>query len=145
VTASTASLLMKLFGLAANLRLVFAQAMPHHLPKHAPNPLRDSLTDRHRDCLALASRGLSSSAIGEALSLSPRTVDEHFARACELLGVRTRMQAVALMAAMDREHANRSAASPIVIRADPKRQRIQGGLWSGRAFQVGLAAPRKPV
>lgn len=107
---------MQVCGIAPNLRLVCAQAMSRHFPKHVPVPSRDSLTDRHRECLTLASRGLSSSAIGAALNLSPRTVDEHFARACELLGVRTRIQAVALMAAMDCDHANRSTTSAIVMR-----------------------------
>lgn len=88
---------MQVCGIAEILRLVCAQAMPHPQQQNELKPL----TDRHRECLALASRGLSSSAIGEALNLSPRTVDEHFARACHLLGVRTRIQAVALWSAID--------------------------------------------
>lgn len=53
------------------------------------------LSDRQRDCLALAATGLSSTRIGERLGLSPRTVDEHLSLACRALGVRTRVQAVA--------------------------------------------------
>ena len=65
-------------------------------PLHA---LVDALTDRQRQCLSLASEGLTSSRIAAALGLSPRTVDEHLADACRLLGVRTRIQAVARLAA----------------------------------------------
>ena len=63
-----------------------------------PAPV-DALTDRQRQCLTLASGGLTSSRIAAALGLSPRTVDEHLADACRLLGVRTRIQAVARLAA----------------------------------------------
>ncbi|HAD84228.1 MAG TPA: LuxR family transcriptional regulator [Brevundimonas sp.] len=63
-----------------------------------PAPV-DALTDRQRQCLTLASEGLTSSRIAAALGLSPRTVDEHLADACRLLGVRTRIQAVARLAA----------------------------------------------
>lgn len=59
----------------------------------------DALTERQRQCLTLASAGLTSSRIAAALGLSPRTVDEHLADACRLLGVRTRIQAVARLAA----------------------------------------------
>ena len=59
----------------------------------------DALTDRQRQCLTLASRGLTSGRIAVVLGLSPRTVDEHLADACRLLGVRTRIQAVARLAA----------------------------------------------
>lgn len=62
----------------------------------------EALTDRHRTCLRLAARGLSSTEIARALSLSPRTVDEHIANACAIFGVRTRIQAVALLTAMER-------------------------------------------
>ncbi|MBA4001094.1 helix-turn-helix transcriptional regulator [Brevundimonas sp.] len=75
--------------------------MPIPPPDYAPKPALEVLTDRHRECLALAARGLNSCAIGKALGLSPRTVDEHFARACEVLGVRTRIQAVALTSVTD--------------------------------------------
>ncbi|PZN97522.1 MAG: hypothetical protein DCF29_22365 [Alphaproteobacteria bacterium] len=56
------------------------------------------LSDRQRTCLDLAARGLTSSAIGARLGLSPRTVDEHLLAACAALGVRTRIQAVARLA-----------------------------------------------
>lgn len=58
----------------------------------------DALSVRQRTCLDLAARGLTSSAIGARLGLSPRTVDEHLLAACAALGVRTRIQAVARLA-----------------------------------------------
>jgi LuxR family quorum sensing-dependent transcriptional regulator len=45
--------------------------------------------------LRWAREGKSSYVIGQILSLSARTVDEHLASACRKLGVHTRMQAVA--------------------------------------------------
>jgi len=75
-------------------------------PLPLPLPAR-ALTQRQRQCLTLAAEGLTSARIGAALGLSPRTVDEHLADACSLLGVRTRIQAVArLTAAL-------SASSPL--------------------------------
>lgn len=59
------------------------------------------LTDRQRQCLERAARGLTSRAIGEALGISPRTVDEHLAAACQVLGVRARVQAVAALTRAD--------------------------------------------
>ncbi len=56
------------------------------------------LSERQRACLDLAAQGFTSAGIGERLGISPRTVDEHLALACQLLGVRTRIQAVALLA-----------------------------------------------
>lgn len=58
------------------------------------------LTPRQQQCLALAARGLSSRSIAERLGLSARTIDEHLLRACLTLGVRTRIQAVALVCAL---------------------------------------------
>jgi DNA-binding CsgD family transcriptional regulator len=53
------------------------------------------LTRRQGECLLWVRAGKSSTDIGVILGLSPRTVDEHIAAACERLGVRTRTQAVA--------------------------------------------------
>lgn len=63
-----------------------------------PRPA-SALTERQRQCLDLAADGLTSARIGAVLGLSPRTIDEHLAEACRLLGVRTRVQAVARFAA----------------------------------------------
>jgi DNA-binding CsgD family transcriptional regulator len=53
-------------------------------------------TRRQLDCLALAAQGMTTTEIGLRLGVSPRTVEHHLARLCERLGVRTRVQAVAL-------------------------------------------------
>lgn len=54
------------------------------------------LTKRQLDCLRWVSRGKSSSDVGVILRISARTVDYHVAAICERLGVRTRIQAVAI-------------------------------------------------
>lgn len=53
-----------------------------------------ALTIRQLQCLEWSRRGKSSADIGKILGLSPRTIDEHFAMACRVLEVRTRVQAV---------------------------------------------------
>lgn len=72
---------------------------PPPLPNAAPPASEEALSTRQCECLALAARGLTSAAIGERLGISGRTVDEHLMRACRTLGVRTRVQAVARLAA----------------------------------------------
>ena len=72
---------------------------PPPLPNAAPPASEEALSTRQRDCLALAARGLTSAAIGERLGISGRTVDDHLMRACRTLGVRSRVQAVARLAA----------------------------------------------
>ena len=72
---------------------------PPPLPYAVQAPSEEALSARQRDCLGLAARGLTSAAIGERLGISGRTVDEHLMRACRTLGVRTRVQAVARLAA----------------------------------------------
>lgn len=53
------------------------------------------LSKRQIECLLWGREGKSSTDIGAIIGLSPRTVDDHFAAACEKLGVRTRVQAIA--------------------------------------------------
>ncbi|MBA4807696.1 helix-turn-helix transcriptional regulator [Brevundimonas sp.] len=74
-------------------------SVPSPLPR---SDALDRLSDRQRQCLALAARGLTSAAIGQDIGLSARTVDEHLMGACRALGVRTRVQAVARLAAAQR-------------------------------------------
>lgn len=72
----------------------------------------DDLSDRQFACLRLAAQGLSSPGIAEQIGISPRTVDEHLAAACEVLGVRTRIQAVAHLAKVTRGLEERSSFLP---------------------------------
>ena len=60
-----------------------------------PAPEAPQLTARQLECLQWVREGKSSFDIGAILGVSPRTVDEHLAGACQKLGVRTRVQAVA--------------------------------------------------
>jgi DNA-binding CsgD family transcriptional regulator len=68
----------------------------------------DDLSSRQRECLTLAAEGMTSAAIGDRLGVSPRTVDEHLTSACVVLGVRTRVQAVARLAKSERREEDRS-------------------------------------
>lgn len=70
-------------------------------PHSAPAEALDALSLRQWECLQLAATGLSSAGIAARLGVSPRTVDEHLARACRALDVRTRVQAAALLARCD--------------------------------------------
>jgi len=54
------------------------------------------LSIRQLECLALTAAGKSSPEIARLLGLSPRTVDDYISDACRRLGVRTRVQAVAV-------------------------------------------------
>ncbi|PWJ21680.1 helix-turn-helix transcriptional regulator [Jannaschia seohaensis] len=54
-----------------------------------------SLSPRESECLGLTAAGLSAKEIGRRLSLSPRTVELHIARAIQRLGARNRVDAVA--------------------------------------------------
>ncbi len=58
-------------------------------------PSKTSLTKRQLECLRWVREGKSSKDISTILGISDDVVDEHVARACKRLGVRTRMQAVA--------------------------------------------------
>lgn len=61
-----------------------------------PRPLtQEDLTERERQVLALVGRGLRNREIGQALGLSPRTVEVHLKNVYEKLGVSSRAQAVA--------------------------------------------------
>jgi LuxR family transcriptional regulator of spore coat protein len=60
------------------------------------------LSARQSECLRLAAKGLASREIGRRLGVSARTVDDHILYACRILGVRTRVQAVAWIARDDR-------------------------------------------
>jgi DNA-binding CsgD family transcriptional regulator len=54
----------------------------------------ERLSERQIACLAWAQEGKSARDIGQILGISGRTVEKHLAKACAVLGVRTRVQAV---------------------------------------------------
>lgn len=68
-------------------------------PASPAAPMSQRLSARQCECLELAARGFTSVQIADALGLSSRTVDEHLLLACRVLGVRTRIQAVARLTA----------------------------------------------
>lgn len=59
--------------------------------------LLNTLTEREREVLDYASRGMTNKQIGATLFISSRTVQGHLQHVFEKLGVGTRTEAVALM------------------------------------------------
>jgi DNA-binding CsgD family transcriptional regulator len=81
------------------LRLLYPYLLNAARAREARPAVRDaaqSLSARERQVLAELARGRTSRGIGEALGISPRTVDKHLERIFEKLGVRTRAAAVAI-------------------------------------------------
>lgn len=66
----------------------------HRRPGDERERIATAMTRRQLQCLAWAQEGKSATDIGQILGISGRTVEGHLAKACELLGVRTRVQAV---------------------------------------------------
>ena len=64
--------------------------------RHAERRPITLLSGREVECLLWVSRGKSSADIGQIVGLSPRTVDSYIEKACAKLGVRTRIEAVAV-------------------------------------------------
>jgi DNA-binding CsgD family transcriptional regulator len=56
------------------------------------------LTRREAEIVALLTDGMTSKRIADGLGISPRTVDKHVATILDKLGVRTRLEAVSLLA-----------------------------------------------
>jgi DNA-binding CsgD family transcriptional regulator len=71
------------------------------------------LTAREAEVLELMREGLATKRIASAIGISPRTVEKHTQHALDKLGVRTRMQAVALL-----EHAGTLGAATSGLAAD---------------------------
>jgi DNA-binding NarL/FixJ family response regulator len=63
--------------------------------RHSPERL-DALTDREREIMALAAKGLSNDEIAELLTISPATAKTHVSRAMVKLGARDRAQLVVI-------------------------------------------------
>lgn len=82
---------------AAHLLSLYYGSVGRRLMAASKNRLAAArpLTPRQRECLLWVRMGKSSSDIGDLLGLSAETVNDHIAAACQRLGVRTRVQAVA--------------------------------------------------
>jgi DNA-binding NarL/FixJ family response regulator len=63
---------------------------------HGPAAALDALTNREREVMALAARGLSNEEIAERLVISPITAKTHISRAMTKLGAHDRAQLVVL-------------------------------------------------
>lgn len=79
------------------------------------------LTDRQRECLDQASRGMSSKEIAIQLGIAPSTVDNHIMTAMEKLEVGSRRQAVRLIDLVRRRNGP-SAMPPNVERTAGTRR-----------------------
>lgn len=64
------------------------------------NGIASTLTNRERECLRLAARGLTSADIGNKLSVSERTINFHFGNLRRKLGALNRPEAIAKGAAL---------------------------------------------
>lgn len=53
----------------------------------------EGLTARQIECLDWTAKGKTAWETGQILGISRRTVEEHLAKACQALGVRTKIQA----------------------------------------------------
>lgn len=69
------------------------QSQSNTAPQRAPRR-EAALSPRQIECLFWARHGKSAGDIGQILGISGRTVEGHLAKACDALGVRTRVQAV---------------------------------------------------
>ncbi len=83
-----------------------------------------ALTRRQRECMLLVQQGLSSKQIARELGISHRTVEQHVASALETLGVKTRMAAVAMLFAIEREDQPGPGEQGFMLRTPGHRQEI---------------------
>jgi DNA-binding NarL/FixJ family response regulator len=86
-------------------------AIDHLARRLEQEPAEHGLTSREVEIMELVVRGLTDREIGEALVLSPRTVESHVARILRKLGARNRTEAAAryrdLTGEADRNHISR--------------------------------------
>lgn len=62
-------------------------------PRSFADPASFGVTRRQLECLAWVAAGKSATDIGEILGISARTVEDHLAKVCDHMRVRTRVQA----------------------------------------------------
>jgi DNA-binding NarL/FixJ family response regulator len=79
--------------LSPQLSEVAAEAQSRMKQSHGLDPYK-TLTNREREILPLAARGMSSNEIGRLLSISPRTVEVHRARILHKLGLQNQAELI---------------------------------------------------
>lgn len=78
--------------LSERIAVLFSSAV---LPAaELPSPMYETLTSREREVFQMAAEGKSSSEIGEALVISPRTVEIHRAKIMKKLGLRNQAELI---------------------------------------------------
>ncbi len=92
--SSAAELVRAIRKVAAGRRylspLLLASEIESQLRRSRGGSVAEILTERQRQVLHLAAEGLSSTAIGRRLGISPRTVETHRANVIRRLGLRSR-------------------------------------------------------
>lgn len=94
-TAESHEIVRAVRSVAAGQRVIDPEVEPRLLAR--VNPLgnaADPITERERDVLRLAARGLTNKQIGVELGISDRTVQNHLANVYAKLGVASRTEAV---------------------------------------------------
>ena len=91
---ATAAELAEAVRAAARGETVLAPSVAARLVNHVRRPLRESLSARETEVLALVARGRTNAEIGRALFISEATVKTHLLRAFGKLGVSDRTAAV---------------------------------------------------
>jgi DNA-binding NarL/FixJ family response regulator len=93
-TAESRELISAIRAVAAGRSALDPQIAPRIIARAArPTPSSD-LTDREREVLSLAARGLTNKQIGHDLNISDRTVQNHLANIYGKLSVQSRTEAV---------------------------------------------------
>jgi Response regulator containing a CheY-like receiver domain and an HTH DNA-binding domain len=94
-TAESHEIVRAVRSVAAGQRVIDPEVEPRLLARVNPTASgADPITERERDVLRLAARGLTNKQIGAELGISDRTVQNHLANVYAKLGVASRTEAV---------------------------------------------------
>jgi len=93
-TAESRELISAIRAVAAGRSALDPQIAPRIIARAARPTLNSDLTEREREVLGLAARGLTNKQIGHDLDISDRTVQNHLANIYGKLNVQSRTEAV---------------------------------------------------
>jgi len=82
-------------GTIALLAGIVHEALALHCNSHAPARSDAGLTERERECLALAARGMTSADVGAKLGITTRTANFHIGNVIAKMGAVSRGEAIA--------------------------------------------------